>query len=67
MSVIVKNRVDQSFRCYVKGSPEKVFELCLPETLPANFNKQLEIYTRKGYRVIALGVKFIQDTSYIRI
>jgi magnesium-transporting ATPase (P-type) len=29
MSVIVKNMQDKSFRAYVKGSPEKIAELCL--------------------------------------
>lgn len=67
MSVIVKHRFDQSFRCYVKGSPEKMSELCIPSSLPSDFAQQLEVYTRKGYRVIALGVKFMEDTSYIKI
>lgn len=39
MSVIVKNNIDSTFRAYVKGSPEKVAELCLAETLPANFDQ----------------------------
>jgi len=34
MSVIVKNNVDSTFRAYVKGSPEKVADLCLPYSLP---------------------------------
>jgi magnesium-transporting ATPase (P-type) len=29
MSVIVKNMQDKSFRAYVKGSPEKIAELCI--------------------------------------
>jgi cation-transporting ATPase 13A2 len=37
MSVIVKNNIDSTFRAYVKGSPEKVADLCLPESLPGNF------------------------------
>ena len=37
MSVIVKNHLDSTFRAYVKGSPEKVADLCIPETIPANF------------------------------
>jgi cation-transporting ATPase 13A2 len=67
MSVIVKNHLDKSFRCYVKGSPEKVQELCIPETLPKDFLKQLEVYTRKGYRVIALAVKFLENTSFLKV
>lgn len=45
MSVIVKNLANNSFRTYVKGSPEMIRELCNPTTLPNNFEEILEIYT----------------------
>lgn len=57
MSVIVKNFADNSFRSYVKGSPERIKDLCDPSSLPANFEEILEIYTQNGYRVIGLGTK----------
>jgi cation-transporting P-type ATPase 13A2 len=41
MSVIVKNFLDSSFRSYVKGSPEKIRELCRPGSLPSNFDEVL--------------------------
>lgn len=41
MSVIIRNFIDFSFRAYVKGSPEKIRELCRPETLPSNFDEIL--------------------------
>jgi cation-transporting ATPase 13A3/4/5 len=34
MSVVVKNMSDKTFRAYVKGSPEKIAELCITESLP---------------------------------
>ena len=34
MSVIVKNFIDQTFKAYVKGSPERIRELCSEESLP---------------------------------
>lgn len=42
---------------YTKGAPEKLQNLCLPETLPADFNARLSEYTTKGYRVIAVAYK----------
>jgi magnesium-transporting ATPase (P-type) len=65
MSVIVKNMKDGSFRAYVKGSPEKVAELCREESLPADYAKQLEVYTLKGYRVIALAVRFLENINFM--
>lgn len=40
MSTIVRNLKNQTefFRLHVKGSPEKIFELCKPLTIPQNFH-----------------------------
>lgn len=57
MSVIVKNFLDTSFKAFVKGSPERIRELCKAESLPTNFDEILEIYTQCGYRVLALAGK----------
>ena len=41
MSVIVKNMVDGEFRAYIKGSPEKVAELCIKSSIPDDYETQL--------------------------
>lgn len=45
MSVVVKGLNDVAFRVHMKGSPEKIRELCKPETIPPNFHTVLEKYT----------------------
>ena len=57
MSVIVKNLLDGEFRSFVKGSPERIRELCKSNSLPDNFDEILQIYTECGYRVLALATK----------
>ena len=54
MSVIVQP-LDQSdaISVMVKGSPESLREICLQETIPANYNRILADYAQKGYRVLA--------------
>ena len=37
MSVICKNHLDHTYKAFVKGSPEKIGELCRPETLPVDY------------------------------
>jgi len=59
MSVLVKNTNESFFKCFVKGSPEKIKKLCDPSTLPLDFNEQLDNCTSKGYRVLAMGYKMI--------
>ena len=59
MSSISKNLIDSNFICYCKGSPEKIKELCQPKTIPADFVQQLNYYTSRGYRVLAMGSKII--------
>ena len=60
MSTLVKNLSHPNFVCYCKGSPEKIKELCQPKTIPNDFNEQLNNYTSRGYRVLAMGSKIIQ-------
>lgn len=68
MSVIVKDTGTGRIWSYVKGSPEKMQELCVPESIPAEFDNILDEYTRKGYRVIALGARQLDaSVSYLDV
>lgn len=63
MSVIVKNLEEQGFKMHIKGSPEKIRELCKPESVPANFHSVLEKYTeviREYSIVLNLNRKVIE-------
>ena len=61
MSVICKNSFDATFKAFVKGSPEKIYELCDRSTIPDDFSQVLNQYTQEGYRVIALSYKDLPD------
>ena len=66
--VIVKKNIDSSYRSFVKGSPEILLELCIPQTIPKDFNQILDENTKKGYRVIGLGAKLLPDIkNYLQI
>lgn len=39
--MIVKSMLDNKLSLYVKGSPEKIRELCVPSSLPDNFDEIL--------------------------
>ena len=51
MSVIVRNLNDDKFRVYVKGSPEKMREICKAETIPKEFHKVLDFYSRVNLKL----------------
>ncbi|XP_050298965.1 polyamine-transporting ATPase 13A3-like isoform X3 [Anthonomus grandis grandis] len=57
MSVICKALETPNLFAFTKGAPEKIFNLCVPSTLPSDFQTKLSYYTAKGYRVIALAYK----------
>ena len=57
MTTISKNINECFFKAFCKGSPEKVKDLCRPETIPLNFENELNNYTIKGYRVLAMSAK----------
>lgn len=68
MSVVCKNDFDRGiYKAWVKGSPEKIVELCRPETVPQNVLQVLSEYTQEGYRVIALAFKDLPPTTYRKI
>jgi len=67
MSVIAKHVSDGTLRAYVKGSPEKIAELCVPQSLPANYQEILSTYTTKGLRVIALAHRVLADKTFLQI
>ncbi len=57
MTTISKNINEDFFKAYCKGSPEKVKDLCKPDTIPSNFVNTLNKYTIKGYRVLAMATR----------
>jgi len=60
MSVIIKNRSEEYFKIYTKGSPEKIRDLCREDTIPKNFDKMLSHFTNKGFRVLGLSMKMMK-------
>lgn len=63
MSVISKNTLDTCYRSFVKGSPEKIFELSVKSSIPDNYDDVLNKYTKEGYRVISLAQKKLSINS----
>ena len=57
MTTITKNINEDYFKAFCKGSPEKLRDLCKPDTVPFNFDTILNSYTTKGYRVLAMAAK----------
>lgn len=57
MSVITRSLSASHFTVYAKGSPEIIHALSRQETLPRDFYDKLDVYARKGLRVIALAYK----------
>ena len=42
---------------FCKGSPEMLARLCQPATLPADYDRILDNYASRGYRIIAIANK----------
>jgi predicted P-type ATPase len=68
MSVVTRALGDNHFSVFTKGAPEKLEELCRPETIPPDFQKQLTHFTLQGYRVIGLATKKMpQSVNYLKV
>lgn len=61
MSVVARTLGEKRMDAYMKGAPEVVASLCKPETVPVDFEKVLEDYTKQGFRVIALAHRKLES------
>ncbi|XP_021065625.1 probable cation-transporting ATPase 13A3 [Mus pahari] len=61
MSVVARTLGEKRMDAYMKGAPEVVASLCKPETVPIDFEKVLEDYTKQGFRVIALAHRKLES------
>ena len=66
MSVVTRNLTGAQFEVFVKGAPEVIVPLCMPETVPDEMDTVLMKYTQKGYRVLALGYRPLSMT-YVKV
>jgi cation-transporting P-type ATPase 13A2 len=55
MSTLVKN--EKNLFIFTKGSPEKIKEHCLKDSIPSDYDSSLIEYARKGYRVLSCARK----------
>ncbi|KAJ2779084.1 hypothetical protein H4R18_004212 [Coemansia javaensis] len=62
-SVVVRRLDSSSSTVYVKGAPETMRGLCIPATVPADFEQVLDAHTQNGYRVIALAGRRLEAAA----
>lgn len=67
MSVIVRHLSQPHMEVFVKGAPEVMSEVCLPETIPQDFSERLYWYTHRGYRVIACASKSLKNVKWHKL
>ncbi|XP_077204069.1 polyamine-transporting ATPase 13A3 isoform X3 [Paroedura picta] len=61
MCVVARALGQKRMDAYVKGAPEVVAGLCKLETVPGDFERVLEEYTRQGLRVIAVAHRKLES------
>ncbi|KAJ9203835.1 hypothetical protein DTO164E3_2189 [Paecilomyces variotii] len=66
-SVIVRQFGDSGVSVFVKGAPECMRDICIPETIPCDFDEVLSGYTHRGYRVIACAAKYERKLSWMKV
>lgn len=55
-------RINEDYlECYCKGSPEKLRELCVSESIPHDFEHILSQYTAQGFRVLGIAYKMLRE------
>ncbi|XP_069753122.1 probable cation-transporting ATPase 13A4 [Narcine bancroftii] len=67
MSVVTKVIGKEKLTVYLKGAPEMVVRLCKPHTVPRSFSRELQHYTKQGFRVIGFAFKSIWNGRDIKV
>ncbi|XP_075058379.1 putative cation-transporting ATPase 13A4 [Mixophyes fleayi] len=65
MSVITQEIGQDKLVTYMKGAPEMVITFCKEESVPKGFAQELQFYTMKGFRVIGLACKTLEDQKFV--
>lgn len=63
MSVVVRDVKSKKTFSFLKGAPEKVKELCDPSTIPEIFNEKLNKLSLKGFRVLGMAYREIDESQ----
>lgn len=64
MSTIAKSNVTQDdFYIYTKGSPETMFKIFNPSTVPEDFEETLKEYASLGFRILAIGSRRLKEAE----
>ncbi|KAI8818351.1 uncharacterized protein EV422DRAFT_621882 [Fimicolochytrium jonesii] len=58
---------DKEFEVFVKGAPEIMRSICTPESLPGDYDQQLNDYAHHGYRVIACAWRRIDGLTNAKV
>ncbi|XP_066467193.1 polyamine-transporting ATPase 13A3 isoform X2 [Tiliqua scincoides] len=61
MCIVARVLGQKRMDAYMKGAPEVVAGLCKQETVPVDFERVLEEYTKQGFRVIALAHRRLES------
>jgi len=62
---VVTSPGNKEMVAYCKGAPEKIRPLC--KSVPENYDRVLDSFTMKGYRVLALGYKKVEGIKWHKI
>lgn len=63
MTTIVRSNDDDAFVVTMKGAPEVVVALCGASSVPRDWQKVLDSFTRKGSRVLAAATRVLSHVS----
>lgn len=64
---MVRQFGDNGANFFVKGAPESIRDICIPESLPSDYDELLNYYTHKGFRVIACATKYERKLSWMKV
>jgi cation-transporting ATPase 13A3/4/5 len=63
-SMCILAKINEKYYLFIKGSPEKLFELAKDKGIVRDLQKKTEYYTIQGVRILALGYKELTQDQF---
>ena len=63
-SVLTKPLASSDLKAYCKGSPESIYQICDPKSIPDNFESVLLKFSKNGFRVIGCAEKSFNELTF---
>lgn len=66
MSVLTK-KMKSEFQLFCKGAPESLKQICVPSSIPSDFDERLSSLSHHGFRVLSFAARALPNWNVVKL